>query len=340
MAAAKKIQESIATSAAEDAKIYANAEKDWISAGILLIPVFTRKEYLTSLGYEHGETEYYKAQSIRHNLKPSKLGVLTNHFKKLVKYIDAFKGVDLNSITVNRAHDLFKDAKKLGKGKITLANVKVCVQALVARNALKTTDDDTLMNEIKDAVTHANNLNLGDLSDPKNLSTRNTVKKSTAAKATEDIKKIKEIKETKKATASAPTKTASEQKKDLVVESVSKKAELQKPTEKVAEKAPVEQKTTTPTVSATAKPEAKATATEAPRVEAIVTHTPTKTESDSVRTESSTLVDAYRTLPIDLQSHIIEIAMLMQGEQDIALLKSLDEKQTSTILKTIQLINK
>jgi len=326
MTSTQKVANDISYNMADDDEIYANAEKEWIPAGILLIPVFTRKEYLQAIGNELGETEYYKYLSKKHKLKESKLGVLTNHFKKIVEFIEEFKQIDLSSITVNRTHDLFKEAKKLGKGKITKQNVKIVLDQLTERNALKTTTDFRMYNTIKKYTKHAQELNLEDLGDPKNLPPFNKEDAAPFNKRSATLEVIDAVKEVKKPTPAPEVKKptpAPEVKKPTPAPEVKKPTsapEVKKPTPAPEVKKP----TPAPETIKTNDIEEKA----------IIT-----TNNVSISDESK-LIGAYKKLDVDLKSHIIEMASLMQGEQDIALLKSLDERQTNAILKTIQLIAK
>jgi hypothetical protein len=362
MTSTQLVANDISYNMADDDEIYSNAEKEWIPAGILLIPVFTRKEYLRAIGNELGETEYYRSLSVKHKLKESKFGVLTNHFKKIVEFIEDFKNIDLSSITVNRTHDLFKEAKKLGQGKITSQNVKIVLDKLINRKAIKTTTDFRMYNTIKKYVKHAQELNLDDLGDPNNLSPFNeddaepfnnrripSQLSDTEIKPNDETTKKPSKVETK---SKMPINKITE--KDVEPTTTSKQKKIEGTSNKIATTSsnkPIPEK-----VIKHEKVEALEKVIKHEKIEALekvnehenvketlgrtIEEKPIVEISSVSNSDQSTLIGAYKELDIELQSHIIEMATLMQGEQDIALLKSLDKRQVVAILKTIQLIAK
>jgi hypothetical protein len=350
MTSTQTVANNISYNMADDDEIYSNAEKEWIPAGILLIPVFTRKEYLKAIGNELGETEYYRSLSVKHKLKESKFGVLTNHFKKIVEFIENFKNIDLSSITVNRTHDLFKEAKKLGQGKITSQNVKIVLDKLINRKAIKTTTDFRMYNTIKKYVKHAQELNLDDLGDPNNLSPFNkddaepfNNRRIPSQLSDTEIKPNDEkTKKPSKVETKPKVSINKITKKDAEPITTSKEKKIEGTSNKIATTSndkPIPEK-----VIKHEKIEVLEKANEHDNVKETLGRTiedkPIVKISSVSNSDQSTLIGAYKELDIELQSHIIEMATLMQGEQDIALLKSLDKRQVVAILKTIQLIAK
>ncbi|MFD3303728.1 hypothetical protein [Alteromonas macleodii] len=333
--------------------VFKQANNDWWAAAIQLVPILHRKDLLNYVSNKDGLTKFNTNLSKASGLKGNTIPVIVNNLKKVMEFREAFRNIDLQKAKMYNLTQLFQQAKKMdNNNKLTLGNVKKVVNSMLQDGALEKSDID-YVEDIESQEQIADRIKLDDAAQdeskkPAKGASTKTVKVSTTTKKAQsdtskaDAKKKEEELEAKRAAAAQKRKETMAKKKQ---DAEAKKLKDAEPNEQSVALAKKQKHDETKQLS---NAEAKQMDDEAAKQLAVAESDSSKSQptmsvsaqyfdadTDPVTKE---LVSAYLDATDIQKDAIMDVATAMQGDQNIALLKSLDTTSASALLKMMSLM--
>ena len=313
--------------------VFTQAKEDWWTVATQLVPILHRKEILDYISNKEGLTKFNEKISVEAGLKKNSIPVISNNLQKIMEFRDCFRNIDLQSAKMFNITELFQKAKKMSEDgkKLNAENVQKAVNEAIERGDLVKSNTDY----IEDIESQEK---LADMLSVPGTTSSQTTKKTTTARKTKPV--AKKAAATKKQPAKAPKAKVAAPATDSVAEKASEPPAVDTVSNAVTTptepKAPAAKKSS---VSKT-KPALQQLVKESMRKDTEA-QKPTASEpveqvadpqTDPVTAE---LIAAFRQASDEQKDIIMKIAMSMQGDHDIALLKALNTAKASVLLETM-----
>lgn len=325
--------------------VFKQANSDWWAAAIQLVPILHRKELLNYVSNKDGLTKFNTNLSKASGLKGNTIPVIVNNLKKVMEFREAFRNIDLQKAKMYNLTQLFQQAKKMdSNNKLTLGNVKKVVNSMLQDGALEKSDVD-FVEDIESQEQIADRIKLdgatqGDSAKPAKSTTTKKAKSDTSES---DAKQKEEEQKAKRAAAAQKRKETMAKKKQDAEAKKLKDAEPKKQSVAAAKKQKQDE-TKNLNEAATEKQLNAETAKQPDAAETDSSTTQPAMTASAQYFDANTdpvtkeLVSAYLDATDIQKDAIMDVATAMQGDQNIALLKSLDTSSASALLKMMSLM--